>query len=378
VTPAAARAEFPLLSTSVYLNSNSTGAFPRGGRVAAEQYYDVVARWRDDAWEGFLTAMGAHADDLAALIGAPASSITLDTSVSSLLGRLLSCFDFRNRSRVVTTDLEFPNVELLLGAFLRYGCEPVVVPSTDGITIDASAVAAAIDERTKLVVVSHATFATGALTDLAPIVRRARSMGALVAVDAYQSLGVVPFDVNALDVDVVFGGAHKWLCGAIDSAFCYVRPSLIGSLVPAATGWMAARDPLSFARAKGFANDARRLSCGTPAPLAALTSREGLRIVRAVGVERVRELSVSRTERIIARADAAGIDVATPREAHARGGVVNLRFARGAEVVASLARDGFVCSHRHGARIAPHFYNTDEEIERFMDALVACVHEARS
>lgn len=378
MTPEAARAEFPLLATCLYVNSNSTGAFPRGGRAAAERYYDVVERWRDEAWEGFLSAMGAHADDLASLLGAPPSSITLDSSVSSLLGRLLSCFDFRERPRVVTTDLEFPNVELLLGAFLRYGCEPVVVPSPDGIAVDANAVAAAIDERTQLVVVSHATFATSALTDLAPIVQRARSVGALVAVDAYQSLGVVPFDVSSLDVDVVFGGAHKWLCGAIDSAFCYVRPSLIRRLVPAATGWMAGRDPLSFARAQGFADDARRMNAGTPAPLPALTSREGLRIVREVGVERIRAISVAQTQRIIERADAAGITVATPREAHARGGVVNLRFPRGPEVVAALVRDGFICSYRHGARIAPHFYNTDEEVERFMDALVACVREARA
>ncbi|MDB5213788.1 MAG: Cysteine desulfurase [Myxococcaceae bacterium] len=373
MTPEAARAEFPLLSACVYLNSNSTGAFPRAGREAAERYYDVVARWRDEAWEGFLGSMRDHADDVAALIGAPPGSVTLDTSVSNLLGRFLSCFDYRERPRVVTSDLEFPNVELMLAAFRRYGCEPFVVRSEDGVAIDAEAIADTIDERTQVVIVSHATFASSALTDLGPIVRRAKQMGTLVVVDAYQSLGVVPFDVNALDVDVVLGGSHKWLCGAIDSAFCYVRPSLMRHLEPAATGWMAARDPLAFTRGQGLADDARRMNAGTPAPLPSLTSREGLRIVRAVGVERARALSVARTTRIIERADAAGITVATPRDAHARGGVVNLKLPRGAEVVAALGKEGFICSHRDGARIAPHFYNTDDEIERFMDALVAAV-----
>lgn len=378
MTPEALREEFPLLSTCVYVNSNSTGAFPRGGRVAAERYYDVVARWRDEAWEGFLAEMGAYADEIGELIGAPPSSVTLDSSVSTLLGRLLSCFDFRERPRVVTSDLEFPNVELLLGAFGRYGCEPVVVPSADGVSIDAAAVAAAIDERTQLVIVSHATFASSALTDLAPIVARARSVGALVVVDAYQSVGVVPVDVAALDVDVLLGGAHKWLCGAIDSAFCYVRPAVARSLVPAASGWMAGSNPLSFTRATALADDARRFNSGTPSPLPAITSREGLRLVRAAGVERIREVSLARTERIIVRAQATGIAVATPLEAHARGGVVNLAVPRGAEVVASLVRNGFVCSYRNGVRIAPHFYNTDEEVERFMDAFVARAREVLS
>ncbi len=376
MTPESARAEFPLLGSCVYMNSNSTGAFPVGGRAAADRYYDLFPRWRDEAWEQLLVDMRAYAADLEALMGARRGSVALDTSVSSLLGRLLSCFDYRERPRVVTTDLEFPSIEFVLRGFRRYGCVPTIVPTADGIAIDARAVADALDERTQLVVVSHATFATGALTDLAPIVKRAREVGALVVVDAYQSLGVVPFDVRMLDVDVVLGGAHKWLCGAIDSAFCYVRPEL--RLEPAATGWMASRDPLSFARATEFADDARCMSAGTPAPLAALTSREGLRIVRAVGVERIRSASLARTARILERADAAGIAVASPREACARGGVVNLALANGPAVVTALGRGGFVCSHRKGVRVAPHFYNTDEEVERFMDALVSCVRGTSS
>jgi selenocysteine lyase/cysteine desulfurase len=377
LTPDTARAEFPLLSSCVYLNSNSMGAFPRGARIEADRYYETIARWRDEDFDGFMVGMRAYADEIASFIGAAKGTVTLDGSVSLLLGRLLSAFDFRKRPRVVTSDLEFPSVGHLLGAFRHYGCEPAVVPSTDGIAIDAEGIAAAIDERTQLVIVSHAAFMTGALTDLAPIVRRAREMGALVVVDAYQSIGVVPFDVAVHDVDVVLGGAHKWLCGAMDSAFAYVRPEVVRHLEPAAGGWMAGRDPFSFTTGQGFAEGAARLNAGTPAPLPPLTSREGLRIVRTVGINRIRRLSIARTTRIIDRADAAGITVATPRDPEARGGIVNLTFPRSAEIVRALGRDGFICSHRRGARIAPHFYNTDEEIERFMDALVANVQQAR-
>lgn len=377
MTPESARAEFPLLTSCVYLNSNSMGAFPRGARYEADRYYDTIARWRDEDFDAFMVGIRAYADEIASFIGAAKGTVTLDGSVSLLLGRLLSAFDFRERPRVVTSDLEFPSVGHLLGAFRHYGCEPVVVPSIGGVVIDAEGIAAAIDERTLMVIVSHAAFTSGALTDLAPIARRARELGALVVVDAYQSIGVVPFDVAALDVDVVLGGAHKWLCGAIDSAFAYVRPEVVRSLEPAAGGWMAGRDPFSFTTGQGFGDGAARLNAGTPAPLPPLTSREGLRIVRTIGVHRIRRLSIARTTRIIDRADSAGITVATPRDSEARAGVVNLTFPRSAEVVRALGRDGFICSHRRGARIAPHFYNTDEEVERFMDALVATIHQAR-
>lgn len=370
MTPAQARAEFPVLATSVYLNSNSMGATPRGARAAATAYFDVVERWRDEAYVDLQAEVEAYANDLATLVGAPRGSIALDVNVSTLFGRLLSCFDWRERPRAVTTDVEFPSAEVALRTFARYGCELVVVPARDGVSVDVDGVCAQIDERVRVVFVSHATFAGGSLTDLAPISRRVREVGALLLVDAYQSCGVLPIDVDALDVDVLFAGAHKWLCGAFDCAFAYVRPGVLTTLEPAATGWMATAEPFSFSPKQGFASGARRLAAGTPALLPALTSREGLRIVREVGIDTIRALSLSRTERIIERADRAGIEVVTPRAPERRAGIVTLRFAGSADVAASLVRAGFVCSHRNGLRVAPHFYNTDDEIDRFMDALI--------
>lgn len=236
----------------------------------------------------------------------------------------------------------------------------------------------AIDERTQIVCVSHATFGTGSLLDVVPLVRRARAVGALVVLDAYQSVGAVPIDVDALDVDFVLGGAHKWLCGSYESAFLYVRPSLLHQLTPSATGWMASADPLSFGWPNRFADTARRFASGTPAVLPSLMSRPGLTIVREVGMDAIRRLSLDRTDRIIARADEAGLTVVTPRPHARRGGIVTLRFADDAEVARALIVKGFVCSYRRGLRIAPHFYNTNDEIDCFMDELVELAQAAVS
>jgi selenocysteine lyase/cysteine desulfurase len=364
------RAQFPFVSGCVYLNSNATGATPRAARQVLDDYWRTLERWRDEVWKRWWTDLSGHADEIAALLGAPPSSVICDTNLATLLARVMSCFDFRERPGVVTTDLEFPSVPFALRAFGRYGAVVRVVPSVDGRTIDAARVAEAIDERTQLVLVSHATFATGALLDVAAIVRRAREVGALVALDIYQSVGAVPIDVCALDVDFALGGAHKWLCGSYESAFLYVRPSLVQSLEPAATGWIAAADPLSFEAQTAWASNTRRFASGTPAVLPSLMSRPGLAIVREIGVDTIRALSLHRTDRIIACADAAGLPVATPRARERRGGIVALRFPGDALVARTLVERNFVCSYRGGIRIAPHFYNTDEEIERFMSTLV--------
>lgn len=372
----AARAEFPLLETCVYLNSNSTGATPRGAKAALDGYWRTVERWRDEAWDQWWDDLRGHADELAVLIGALAGSVVCDVNVSTLFSRVMSCFDFRERPRVVTSDLEFPALPHVIRAFERYGVVPVIVPSRDGVEIDAERLVSEIDERTQLVCVSHAAFRTGALLDVEPVVRRAREAGALVVLDGYQSVGVVPMDVTANGVDFLLGGAHKWLCGSYESAFLYVRPALLPELRPAASGWIASADPASFGPPTGWADDARRFAGGTPAVLPSLFSRPGLALIREIGAEAIRHRSLVLTDHIIARAEEAGVAVITPRPHERRGGIVVLRFPGDDAVARDLVANGLICSYRGGLRIAPHFYNTDEEVERFMDELARRVRRA--
>lgn len=373
---ARARAEYPLLASCVYMNSNSTGAFPRAAKDVLDAYWRTLETWRDEAWERWWVDLHAYADEIAALVGGPPGSVVTDANMSTLLARVLSALDFRDRPRVVTTDLEFPTTGFLVRAFERYGAAAVFAPSVDGVRVDEERLLRAIDERTRLVCVSHATYTTGALLDLGAVVRRAREVGALVAVDAYQSVGVVPIDVTALDVDFLLGGAHKWLSGSIESGFLYVRPALTASLRPAATGWMASADPLSFGPATEYASSARRFAGGTPLVLPALMSRPGLDIVRDVGMPAIRAVSLARTSRILARAEEAGLAPVSPKDPDRRGGIVCLRFAGAERVTTELKRRGFVCSYRGGLRIAPHFYNTDDEVDALLDALTPLAREA--
>lgn len=362
------RDEFPVLDGCVYLNSNSTGAFPRGARAVLDEYWATLASWRDEAWESWWKDLHEYCDAIARFVGSEPGSVVTDANATSLLARLATALDFRERPRVITTDLEFPTMEVLWRSAERFGAELVIV-STDGIEVDPRSLLDAIDARTRLVCVSHATFGTGALLEVGDVARVAHEHGAWVALDAYQTLGIVPVDVGHLDVDFLVGGAHKWLCGAPDLGFLWVRPSLAASLHPV-TGWMSLADPLSFRASRELAPGARRFASGTPAVLPATFSRVGLDLVERVGIERIRQDSIRRTQRIIERADAHDIPVATPRASHRRGGIVCLRPDRAERIASQLRERGFVCSHRSGIRVAPHFYNTDDEVERFMDALV--------
>ncbi|MFC9432213.1 aminotransferase class V-fold PLP-dependent enzyme [Nocardia sp. NPDC057030] len=359
------RAQFPVLETCVYLNSNSTGALPRGVEQVLDRYWSTMRTWRDDAWGGWLGELAGYTRALSEFLGAPPGTVVTDTNLTTLLGRLATCFDFRGeRTRVITTDREFPTVPFLWQGFARYGAERVVAD------FDTDAVVSAIDERTLLVCVAHGSYTTGALLDLDRIVTRAHELGALVIADTFQTAGVVPLDVRALGIDFVLGGAGKWMCGA-HTAFLYARTELLPTLRPAATGWFAGGDPLSFRPAADWAPDAQRLAGGTPIPLTAMISRVGLDLIAGVGAQTIRAHSLRCTDRILARAADADIPIRTPRAAVQRGGVVCLAFPGDETVRKRLAARGLVCSWREGMRVAPHMYNTLDEVDAFMDAVIA-------
>ncbi|MDG4797058.1 aminotransferase class V-fold PLP-dependent enzyme [Micromonospora sp. WMMD1082] len=367
-THAALRAEFPLLQTCVYLNSNSTGAVPRGVERVLHDYWETLRTWRDDVWQDWHVGLDRYADSVAALLGAPPGSVLTDANLSTFLARVASCFDYRPpRNRVVSTDLDYPTVPFIFRAYGRYGAELDVV-GTGGPHLDQDALEARIDERTLLVCVPHASFTSGATVDLPRLVAHAHDVGALVVVDAFQTVGVVPLDVTALGVDVVIGGSHKWLCG-VGTAFLYVRPDLVPLLTPAATGWQAGDRALTFRPSHGWAAGVRRFAGGTPYPPTSLVSQVGLDLLAGVGVDAIRRHSLALTQRLLDRAEAAGIVVVSPTDAGRRGGVVCLDVPDGEAVKQRLAARGVICSWRGYLRVGPHVYNTLDEIDLFMDAL---------
>src|SRR5690606_11433797 len=130
---------------------------------------------------------------------------------------------------------------------------------------------------------------SGALLDVEAICRRAHEVGALVMVDVYQTLGVVPFDVNRWNADFVVGGSHKWMCGGPGTAFLYTRPELLPTLRPMTTGWMAHADPFAFEPAPiRYADGPWRLMGGTPSVPAYYVARAAQKNLHEVGIETIR------------------------------------------------------------------------------------------
>jgi len=198
-------------------------------------------------------------------------------------------------------------------------------------------------------------------------------VGAHVVLDCYQSAGIVPLDVTALGVDFAVGGSVKWLCGGPGAGYLYCRPALRDRLEPALTGWMAHEHPFAFEKGpQKYAHDATRLLHGSPAVPALYAARSGYELILQAGVDNIRRKSVAQTQRFLQRVADAGLTSKSPKDPARRGGSVTVQVPQGAAVVAALAeRDILVdCRPDVGLRVSPHYYNTDEELDRCLDAVL--------
>ena len=222
------RERFPTLESATYLVSHSMGAPPLGAKDALEAYWQAWAR-EGPGSVGRLAARnrGARRQPRNDLRRAAGQRFARAQRLAARSGdRVGARFSRSNATKPSSKNSCFPSVTYVWKAWERFGARAICVPSDDGRTMSTDRLCSAITERTAVVALSHAAYVSGALIDVPAIVARCRETGALFVLDAYQTTGVYPYDVRALDLDIVVGGSHKWLCGGPGCGFIYIKPEL--------------------------------------------------------------------------------------------------------------------------------------------------------
>ena len=368
------RKEFPIVESCTYLVSHSLGAMPKRAAAYLQQFASEwstrgVRAWNEGWWEIGRTT----GDLLAPVLGVAPGTISMHQNVTVAMAIIASCHTFDSpRNRIVMTDLEFPSNMYLFEGFRRYGAEVVSVTSPDAMRTDLQALLDAIDERTVLVPLSYVLFKSAYIQHAAAVIEKAHQVGARVILDVYQAAGAVPLEIEALRADFAVGGSVKWLCGGPGAGYLYVRPDLAAELEPGIVGWAAHRTPFAFAGgAIDYADAPERFQSGTPNVPSLYSARAGYEIVGEIGAAAIREKSLRLTRRMMDQAKASGFRINTPDADAERGGAVIIDVPNARAVAEELIRREVIVDYRPGAgiRMAPHFYNTAEEIDHAMTEL---------
>jgi selenocysteine lyase/cysteine desulfurase len=374
------RASIPLLASCIPMNNCSQAPQTDATLAAAQAYLESWGRDGMD-WEGWVDEVERARVSFARLINAEPDEVAVTSSVSQAVSALASALGFAARPDIVASSAEFPTVGHVWLAQEPRGASVRWVPMTSDGTIDADDYASRIDERTCIVSACHAYFANGFTQDVAEIARLAHARGALMFVDAYQTLGTTPIDVKALGVDALAGGTLKYLMSCAGIAFLYVRRELANELRPTVTGWFGRVNPFAFDPTRlDWAEGARRFDGGTPPIINAYIARAGLEIVHEVGPAAIEQWTRVLSERLVRGGAERGLALyGTPDPARKAPTTAFVAGSDSAGVERRMRERGVIASARgHVIRLAPHFYSSIADVDTALDVLADVLAERSS
>jgi selenocysteine lyase/cysteine desulfurase len=367
------RAEFPTLRDKAYLASGSYGLLSRQVDAAVRRYLDDRLEKGAD-WGGWVGKADAVRDGMAGLLNAGPDEIAVTTSASAGVNSLASALDFSGpRNKVVVSNFDFPTGAQIWHAQEPRGAIVEHVPEGPDGDIPLEHFERTIDERTRIVQVTHVCYRNGRRLDIAAVAKIAHAKGALVLLDCFQSVGALGVDVKALDVDFAVGGMLKYLLGTAGVGFLYSNRSHLAELVPTVSGWFAQADTNAM---DIFANDpaptAARFQTGTPPVVNCYAAEAGIGLIRGIGVEAIEARIRDLTGEAMDRLTDAGCKLATPREDRRRGPQVAIRSKDAAALTARLAERGVIASWRDGnVRAMFHAYNDASDVDALIESLMA-------
>jgi selenocysteine lyase/cysteine desulfurase len=315
----------------------------------------------------------------ASLVNAHRDEIAFVKNTSEGISIVASGLDWQWGDRIVSTAVEYPaNIYPWMEVARSRGVKLILVPEeTDAAgrrMISADRILhEAADPRTRLVSLSHVEFASGQRHDLAKIGAFCRANRKLFNVDAIQSIGVLPVDVKAMNIDYLSADGHKWMLGPEGAGFFYCRRELLERTRPLMIGWMNVINNQEYGDYDyTLQSTAQRFECGTYNVPGLLALKGSLELLVSAGIDAIAERVKQLTARLIDGLQSKGYPVLSPRQEEAWSGIVSFTSTRDyAELIRNLRRDHHTeIAVREGRlRVAPHFYNTDEQIDRLIEHL---------
>jgi kynureninase len=341
--------------TLIYLNGNSLGALPLATMRRLEHM--IRSEWGADlarSWDHWVDLPGRAGDLVGTLIGAaPGQVLVTDNTTVNLYKLACAALDARPGRHVIVTDQDnFPSDRYVVeGIAAQRGAQLRMLATDINEGLAPDEVRAAVDEDTALVSLSHVAYRSGALADMAAITKIAHEAGALMLWDLCHSVGAVPVELDACDVDLAVGCTYKYLnAGPGAPAFVYVSARLREVLRQPIWGWFSQRDQFAMGPRYDPAAGIAKFMTGTPSILGTAAVEEGARLLLEAGLDAMRAKSVQLTSYLIDLADAwlvpLGCALATPRQAARRGGHVTFCHPRAEQIVGELAAARILADYR--------------------------------
>ncbi len=360
------RIQFPAIRDVTYLNTAGGGPLCRYAAHEARTYYEEMLAYGDTLWDEWLERTEATRRQLASLIRVSPGEIAFLANTS--LGMNLLAELFYGVGEVLTMADDFPSVTL---PWLHRDYPVRFLESRSDGTIPVNDIEGALSSTTRILATSHVQYRTGFRMELSGLSELCRSRGILLIVDATQSFGTLRIDLEDHPVDALVFSGYKWMTAGYGIASLYVRKKHLESRRLPGAGWRTAKQPYALVNdLLDLTTEASGLELGHPPFPGIFALRGALRLIEEIGLDNIEARIQELTDYLHKKMDAAGISVTSPRAAGTRGGITMLGVSDPADVKNRLNKKNIFTSARGPAlRVALHFYNTHEDIDRLAGAL---------
>ncbi len=369
---AALREEFPTTREFAYLDIARKAILPVHVGASFDQW---LADIHDEAGAAAFSMDGIEDTRraVAATFGAPAGCIALIKNTSEGINIVAQGYPWREGDNVVISEFEHENNTFPWRHLARRGVEVRwATPDPQGrVTVDRYR--HLVDARTRVLACAWVAYGNGYRADLPALAQFCRERDVRLVVDGIQAVGVLAAPIADLGADVLVAGGHKAQLSLAGAGFMYATPEMIERITPPYAAKYSFTSNDRMQEAPALAGDAHRFEYGNPNFLGCWVQRRSARYIAAIGLAhieaRVREL----TTRLMEEAARRQIRLRTPRPWEERAGIVSMDLGHHAgAAVAALRERSIVVSEKDGhLRAAVHFYNNDDDLDRFLDALQA-------
>lgn len=368
----ALRKDFPTAENFCYLNLANKAILPR----SVEQ---SMQSWMKDIYENageLAFSMGEiekTREAVADLYGAPPECISLLKNTSEGVNIVAQGFPWNEGDNVVISEFEHENNTFPWRHLERRGIEiRMAKPGEDGrVTIDQYR--DLIDSKTRILAVAWVVYGNGYRADLKALSAFCHEQGIKIMVDGIQGVGILSTPFSELGVDVLISGGHKAQFSLAGAGFMYTTPEMTQMLMPPYAAKYSFNTLDRTVQAPELETDAHRFEYGNPNFLGTWVQRRSAEYVKSIGLENIEARVCELTTYLIEAADKHQVQVRTPRPWAERAGIVSLDLGQhaGDAVNALKAQDIIVAEKDGHLRTSMHFYNNEEDIDRFMSALQA-------
>jgi selenocysteine lyase/cysteine desulfurase len=364
------RSQFPVTASSIYMNHAGVAPISRRVRDAMVGLLDDVQQCGAEHWQRWVETYDGVRCSLAQSINAESSEIAFTKNTSEGISMFANGLDWQPGDEVVSIEGEFPANFYPWKGLEKRGVVLRLVAAEQG-RVSHEAILRALTSRTRVVTVSFVQYLGGFRLDLEKLGQACAAHGCLLFVDAIQGLGAFPVDVKRANIAGLAADSHKWMLGPEGSALLYVSRQVMERIRPSEIGWMTVRHWSDFSRRDlSWRDDAGRYECGTLNTVGIYGLGAAVNLLLEVGIPNIAERILHLTDRLRAGLLAQGHSVFGPRAREEASGIVSfLPRQGGAERLLEwfLAHRVQVAARCGMVRIAPHFYNTEEEIDRVLE-----------